>query len=361
MDAFLNPLVRFRGQRVLITGHTGFKGSWLAYWLLQLGADVSGISLQPANGNSLFTDLELDSKMNHYEIDIRNRQTLVQKVSEIKPTFVFHLAAQPLVRKSYKDPFETFSTNVLGSVNVLDAILEIESVRSLVYVTSDKCYENLEHDIPYCEEDRLGGHDPYSASKAAAEIVFNSYLKSFINSRPELGAASVRSGNVIGGGDWSQDRLVPDLIRSISSNTEVELRNPDAIRPWQHVLDPLHGYLLLALKLLDKPKEFSSSWNFGPLPTDKHTVGEVVAKIIKVFGVGKIATDTNSIPLHEAGLLLLDSTKAEKSLGWKQLLHFDEAIDRTANWYKRFLSSSHASTLCEDDIKEYMKRISTND
>jgi CDP-glucose 4,6-dehydratase len=361
MDAFLSPLDRFRGQRVLITGHTGFKGSWLTYWLLQLGADVSGISLQPANGNSLFSQLGLDSKMNHYEIDIRDRETLIQKVSEVKPTFVFHLAAQPLVRKSYRDPFETFSTNVLGSVNVLDSILEIENVRSLVYVTSDKCYENLERDIPYCEEDRLGGHDPYSASKAAAEIVFNSYLKSFINSRPELGAASVRSGNVIGGGDWSQDRLVPDLVRSISSNSDVELRNPDAIRPWQHVLDPLHGYLLLALKLLDQPKEFSSSWNFGPLPADKHTVGEVAAKIIKVFGVGQISVDSNSVPLHEAGLLLLDSSKAEKYLGWKQLLQFDEAVNRTANWYKRSMSSASASILCEDDIQEYMKRISAND
>lgn len=357
MDEQVISLGRFRNQRILITGHTGFKGSWLAFWLLQLGAEVSGISVRQENEKSLFEDLGLSTRLEHYEADIRDRKTLSKYISRIQPTIVFHLAAQPLVRQSYKDPFETFSTNVLGSVNVLDAILEIQSVRSLVYVTSDKCYENLEHDVPYSEEDRLGGHDPYSASKAAAEIVFHSYLKSFIDSRTEMGAASVRSGNVIGGGDWSEDRLVPDLIRSVSSNNKVQIRNPDAVRPWQHVLDPLYGYLLLALRLLDEPKKFSSSWNFGPGPSDIHTVAEVAAKVFHVFGSGQTALDKYGSPLHEAGLLLLDSSKAEALLGWTQLFKFDEAVDRTAHWYEKFLSLTDAETLCDHDIQEFTKRI----
>jgi CDP-glucose 4,6-dehydratase len=265
-----------------------------------------------------------------------------------------------LVRLSYDEPLSTFATNVMGTANVLEACRRVPVLRAIVVVTTDKVYENREWPWPYRESDALGGKDPYSASKAAAELAVLAWRRGFF-AQAGIPLVTARGGNVIGGGDWATDRLVPDIFRSLADGMPLSIRSPKSVRPWQHVLDPLYGYLLLAVKLLDKPKEFSSSWNFGPLPTDKNTVGEVAAKIIKVFGVGKIDTDTKSIPLHEAGLLLLDSTKAEKYLGWKQLLHFDDAVDRTANWYKRFSSSSHASILCEDDIQEYMKRISTND
>ena len=257
-------LSSFSGKRVLITGHTGFKGSWLAFVLSEAGADVVGYALSPESGRSHFELLNLKDHIRHVVGDVRDQASLHAVVQSARPEFVFHLAAQALVKESYGDPVGTFSTNVMGSVNLLEAVRQSETVRSLIYVTSDKCYENMEWPWGYRENDRLGGHDPYSASKAAAELSFAAYAKSFFSSRPELGAATTRAGNVIGGGDWAKDRIVPDCIRAVEASRPVQLRSPNATRPWQHVLEPLSGYMLLAIRLRDDPARYAGSWNFGP-------------------------------------------------------------------------------------------------
>ena len=349
-------LSNFRKKKVFITGSTGFKGTWLSYILSLSGAKVMGYALPHKNNQkSHFNDLNLRKKIIQIDDDIRNRKKLISSVIKFKPDYVFHLAAQSLVRPSYKDPYNTFETNVMGSVNILDAVLATKTVRSLIYVTSDKCYENNEWIWGYRENDRLGGRDPYSASKAAAENVFLAYSKSFIKTKSQLGAASVRAGNVIGGGDWAVDRIVPDCIRFIKKGIPITLRNPNATRPWQHVLEPLSGYLILALKLYSDPDKFSGSWNFGPSTFRTATVSKLAKSIIKHFKKGRIVTKPDPNQLHEAGLLQLNCDKAHQELNWKSTWDLEKTFKVTADWYKRVLSGEMVEVVTKEQIDKYFR------
>jgi CDP-glucose 4,6-dehydratase len=278
-------------------------------------------------------------------------------MQSFQPEIVFHLAAQPLVKKSYADPALTFDTNVMGSVNLLDAVRQCTTVRSLVYVTSDKCYENLEWVWGYRENDQLGGYDPYSASKAAAEIVFSAYARSFFSSRPSLGAATARAGNVIGGGDWAVDRIVPDCIRAIENEQPIQLRNPSATRPWQHVLEPLSGYLVLAFKLYEKPNKFGGSWNFGPMSTEVRTVHDVALYIIQTLGIGSIEITESELQQHEARLLQLNCDKAHQDLGWKPRWGVDKTFSATAEWYKAFMAGDTVENITRAQIKDFFPEL----
>lgn len=324
----------YRGKRVLVTGHTGFKGSWLTLWLKELGAEVIGVSL-PHSSNSnhwALSDFPVDDR----RLDICDAKSLQLVFSETRPEIVFHLAAQALVRKSYKTPLETWSTNVMGSANVLEACRHLTSVRAIVAITTDKCYQNQEWPWGYRESDRLGGHDPYSASKACAELVVDSYRSAFFNSESAPLLATARAGNVIGGGDWSEDRLIPDLVRALESNKSLEIRSPGATRPWQHVLESLSGYLLLGQKLLSGDRAFADAWNFGPEPEGNRTVAEVLGKLNKYWEKMEWHVDSQSQP-HEANLLYLDSAKAKSKLGWSSVWNIDTTIEKTAQWYEAWL------------------------
>jgi CDP-glucose 4,6-dehydratase len=350
-------LSKFSGRRVFITGHTGFKGSWLAFLLRELGADVMGFALPPAEPISHFNLLGLDSKIKNVIGDIRDATLLADSLGKFEPEFVFHLAAQSLVRPSYSDPIATFSSNIMGSVNLLEAVRVCDSVRSLVYITSDKCYENMEWTWGYRENDLLGGRDPYSASKAAAEIVFSSYTKSFFDLRPFLGAASSRAGNVIGGGDWAVDRIVPDCIRAISSGKPINLRNPSATRPWQHVLDPLTGYLILSMKLYEEPKKWGGSWNFGPSSCESHTVQEVAIMLIKYLGRGSITLEDSPNHFHEARLLQLNCDKANQLLGWHTRWNSEKAIEATALWYKSQMNGDNIEMTTRNQLHDFFPEL----
>jgi CDP-glucose 4,6-dehydratase len=348
----------FSGKRVFITGHTGFKGSWLAFLLAELGADVMGFALPPPPGPSHFDLLGLKAKINHNIGDIRNGSALQDALCAFQPEFVFHMAAQALVKQSYADPVGTFSTNVMGSVHLLEAVRHCDSVHSLVYITSDKCYENMEWAWGYRENDRLGGHDPYSASKAAAEIVFSAYARSYFSSRPELGAATTRAGNVIGGGDWAMDRIIPDCIRAIEANSPIRLRNPMATRPWQHVLEPISGYLLLAAQLRNRSTEYAGSWNFGPSAAEVRTVYEVASALSQHLGRGRIETQDSQPPHHEARLLQLSCDKAHQFLGWYPRWNVDKALAATAQWYKTILEGGDAETITRAQLLDYFPELS---
>lgn len=325
----------YAGRRVLVTGVTGFKGAWLALWLQRLGAEVVGFSLAPPTSPSLFDEMGLATELEWIEGDVRDQAAVNAAVVRARPDIVLHLAAQPLVRRSYADPVETFATNVLGTAHVLDAVRRNE-VGACVNVTSDKCYENVEQPHGYRESDPMGGHDPYSASKGCAELVASSFARSFFAHGASTLLASVRAGNVIGGGDWSEDRLVPDCIRAYSAGESVEIRNPHATRPWQHVLEPLSGYLQVGAQLLERQTAAAGAWNFGPLPTGNLTVGDVVARVTQAWGDPALAMQYVPDPqhLHEATLLQLDVTKAVTRLGWRPVLDAPEAIDRTVAWYR---------------------------
>ena len=343
----------FRGRRVFITGHTGFKGSWLAFLLHEMGADVMGFALPPATIVNHFDLLGLDRSIKHVVGDIRDSAHLAKTLQDFKPDYVFHLAAQALVRLSYDDPVSTFSTNVIGSVNLLEAVCKCESVRSLVYITSDKCYENVEWIWGYRENDQLGGRDPYSASKAAAELVFSTYTRSFFEQRPLLGAASTRAGNVIGGGDWAVDRIIPDCIRAIQADEPVRLRNPEATRPWQHVLEPLAGYLLLAGRLYEEPKKWRGSWNFGPSTQEVRSVTNVAEAIVGHIGKGHVEVVESKTQAHEARLLQLNCDKAHQLLGWYPRWHVEKTLEATARWYKTIMNGGDAEAITRAQIKEY--------
>lgn len=322
----------YRGCRVLLTGHTGFKGSWLALWLKQLGAEVHGVALAPQTTPNHW-DL-LGSGVDSRILDLRDVESLRPAVHEARPHIVFHLAAQPLVRRSYRDPLETWSTNVLGTANLLDACRGLEGLRAIVVVTSDKCYENREWVWGYREIDPLGGHDPYSASKAAAELVTASCRSAFFSGPGSPYVATARAGNVIGGGDWSEDRLVPDLVRAIARGESVQIRSPHATRPWQHVLESLSGYLLLGSGLLQGRSDLAGAWNFGPDADGNRSVAAFLDAFAARWPALRWAHALADNP-QEAGLLHLDSSKARAVLGWRPVWGFDGALDRTAEWYRR--------------------------
>jgi len=340
------------GKKVLLTGHTGFKGAWLGLWLNRMGAEVTGVSLSPSSKPNLFTLANVANLTDSHFIDIRNADTVANVVEKNKPEIVFHLAAQALVRASYRDPLPTLATNVMGTANVLDALLKIDTARVVVAVTTDKVYENLETGQPYKEDDKLGGYDPYSASKAAAEIVISCYRNSFLK-HAGIALASARAGNVIGGGDWSEDRLIPDAIRAWTSGLPLLIRNPNAIRPWQHVLEPLNGYLLLAEQLYTD-SSLAQAYNFGPNTHEAATVGDVIKSANKIFGSGEIIWGEGINGPHEAGLLALNTSKAKVVLGIKPRWNLHESVSRTLEWYKKLNSNHTAYSLCDADISAFI-------
>lgn len=338
-----------RGRRVLVTGHTGFKGSWLCLCLLRAGARVCGYALPPRTEQDNFVRTGLAKRLDHQEGDVRDLDRLRTVTAAFQPEVAFHLAAQALVRRSYADPAETFAVNSLGTANVLEALRAVPACRTVVAITSDKCYENREWVWGYREDDSLGGHDPYSASKAAAEVIISSYRRSFF--RPAgRGLASARAGNVIGGGDWSPDRLVPDCIRSLARGETIVLRRPEATRPWQHVLEPVSGYLRLAEALLDQPQAFDEAWNFGPEPSGVYTVRDVVELVIRGWGSGRWEP-TGDTSTHEAGLLALDISKARQRLGWGPVWDAPTAIARTVAWYRA--QEQDMFGFCERQVEDY--------
>jgi CDP-glucose 4,6-dehydratase len=360
----------FKDRRIFVTGHTGFKGAWLTLWLTGLGAQVTGYALDPPTEPSLFDSLALGAAAEGFTDlrgDVRDRGRLRDALAAAAPEIVFHLAAQPMVRRSYAEPVLTYETNVMGTVNLLDAVRETAAAgagpRVVVNVTSDKCYENLETRRPYAEGDALGGHDPYSSSKACAELVTGAFRRSFFSAPGSPAVASARAGNVVGGGDWGEDRIVPDCVRALVANEPIEVRNPDAVRPWQHVLESLSGYLCLAAALLeDKVKATGDgpadgAWNFGPRDDALVTVREVVEAVVEDWGGGhwRPAPDAAQQP-HEAGLLVLDPGKAERGLGWRPAWSSREAVASAVRWYRAFADGAGAgelSALCRAEIAAY--------
>lgn len=348
-------LAVLKGKRVLVTGDTGFKGSWLSLWLHLLGADVTGYALQPEYEKNHFTMLELDKFITHVDGDIRDLEHIYRVFEDCQPEFVFHLAAQALVRRSYEEPKLTIDTNVGGSVNILECVRMTSSVRSIIFVTSDKCYRNNEWIFGYRENDPLGGHDPYSASKAAAEIVFSSYVNSFFSKYIHLGISSVRAGNVIGGGDWSTDRIVPDSIKALEAGRPIILRNPGAKRPWQHVLEPLYGYMMLAVKQYHEPQKYSSAWNFGPAIDSIRPVQDLASEVVKSWGEGSIKIESSSNAPHEAGLLNLNCDKANQVLGWRPCWDFATTVLKTVVWYQEVARGVSGQKVSRKQIEEFME------
>jgi CDP-glucose 4,6-dehydratase len=354
------PQDPFRGMRVLVTGHTGFKGSWLCAWLQAAGADIAGLALPPESDRpSLYTDLALDRQMRSILADIRDLEMVKRCVRETAPAIIFHLAAQPLVRRSYADPIGTLATNVMGTAHVLEAARGQPSVRAIVCVTSDKCYDNHETPRGYRETDPLGGTDPYSASKAAAELVVRSYRDSLYALGPSLRLATARGGNVIGGGDWSEDRLVPDLARALAAGKPLTLRNPLAVRPWQHVLELIHGYCMLGARLLDDDPAAEAAWNFGPRTDNEVTVRELVDRFVGHWAQrAAVEIRVEESPLRETRFLKLDITKAETELGWHPRFSFDETVAMTAAWYGRYRDDPPAAaTLARAQLAAYRRAI----
>lgn len=341
----------WRGKRVVLAGHTGFKGGWLALWLQQLGANVTGIALAPNTSPNLFDLADIQSGMTSHLCDIRDAANLSQIVRNANPEIVFHLAAQPLVRASYSDPLATYATNVMGTANLLDALRVLESVKVAVMVTTDKVYRNNEWLYPYRETDALGGHDPYSASKAASEIVIASYRDAYLQAQG-VAVATARAGNVIGGGDWSEDRLIPDAVRAWQTATPLEIRRPQAIRPWQHVLEPLAGYLTLAQKLWQQP-ELAGSYNFGPRNHEAATVRDVIEQSRSVYGNGDVIYGDGNTGPHEAGWLALETAKTQQTLGLSPKWPLLETVARTMAWYRAQHQGADARSLCHAEIAAY--------
>lgn len=347
----------YRGKRVLITGHTGFKGSWLAIWLHELGAEVIGVALDPQTKKDNFVLSGIGSKFKaDLRADIRDGEAMKHIFNEYQPEIVFHLAAQPLVRLSYDEPVDTWQTNVMGTINVMEAFRHCPSAKVAVMITTDKCYENRETNHAYAEDEPMGGYDPYSSSKGACEIAISSWRRSFLNpaeyAKHGKSIASVRAGNVIGGGDWAKDRIIPDCIRAIEAGQAITIRSRHAVRPWQHVLEPLGGYMMLAQKLWEKPTEYCEGWNFGPKMDAIVPVWDVATMLTKEMGKGELLDQTDPNAPHEANLLMLDIAKAQTRLGWQPRLSTAEAIALTADWYKRY-QSEDVYQLCVEEIKSF--------
>ena len=350
----------WNGKAVFVTGHTGFKGSWLALWLTQLGARVVGYALPPPTTPSLFELAGVAQAMTSLEADVRDLGRLRKAVNEAKPDVVFHLAAQSLVRHSYQEPVETYATNVMGTVNLLEAVRHCPSVRATVVVTSDKCYENKEWLWGYREDEPMGGYDPYSSSKGCAELVTAAYRRSFLAGkradRGATGVASARAGNVIGGGDWAKDRLVPDVLEAFAARRRASIRSPDAVRPWQHVLEPLAGYLLLAEKLYSDAGEFGGAWNFGPGDEDVRPVSWIVDRLRDYWGDGA-AWQVDATPQpHEAAYLKLDCAKARERLGWAPKLTLEPALEWIAEWHRAYLNGENMRRITEAQIARHQAR-----
>ena len=350
-------LTFYKKKRVLVTGATGFKGSWLCLWLQILGAKVCGVGYNPNKNKNLFYSLKLDKIIKLKIADVRNKNDLKKIVYAFRPQIVFHLAAQPLIYESFDKPYSTYYTNTVGTLNILEIIREAKFIKSLICVTSDKCYENNNSTKGFKESDKLGGEDPYSGSKACAEIITNTYIKSFFLKNKKLGVATVRAGNVIGGGDWSSKRLIPDCINSIILKKKIYLRNPKFNRPWQHVLEPLWGYLILAKKLYDLPQKYSGAWNFG---TNKGTITnvlEIVRKIINFWGDGKVKFNKKK-QFYEQENLQLNISKARQKLKWKPKYSVTQSVKVTTEWYKKTLiAKKHPLEITTEQINEYMKKI----
>lgn len=363
----------FKGKRVLITGHTGFKGSWLSIWLHELGAEVVGVGLEPYSEKDNFVLSGIGKKIKaDIRADIRDGEKMKEIFKQYQPEIVFHLAAQPLVRLSYEIPVETYETNVMGSINIMEACRVTDSVRVVVMITTDKCYENKEQIWGYRENEPMGGYDPYSSSKGAAEIAINSWRRSFFNpqdygKKHHVSIASVRAGNVVGGGDWAKDRIVPDCIRALEASKPIEIRSPKAIRPWQHVLEPLSGYLLLASKMLKEPTKYCEGWNFGPRTESIASVWDVASLLLEYYGrsvtqgdacseglkKGELKDVSDPNALHEANLLMLDISKAKFQLGWEPRTNINQCCELTADWYKRYYNED-VYNLCVEQIKMFM-------
>jgi len=346
------------GRKVLVTGHTGFKGSWLSIWLQHLGADIVGVSLSPPTQPNLFTEANVEKGMVSLQVDIRDREKIKEVFLKYKPSVVFHLAAQSLVIHSYKNPVETYETNVIGTLNVLEGIRSINTVRAAIMVTTDKCYENNSWVWGYRENDPMGGHDPYSSSKGAAELLIASYRRSYYPvhqfGKHKTGLASVRAGNVIAGGDWSKDRLIPDIVRAFQKGSKVKIRNPKSVRPWQYVLEPLFGYMKLAEKLSNDGQLYAESWNFGPRSNDVKNVEWIVKKMAKKWGkgVGWII-DKEEHP-HEENYLKLDCSKANIVLGWSSKCNIDYTLEKIVEWHNTDKKNKSFRESCIQQIDEYM-------
>lgn len=348
----------FRGKRILVTGHTGFKGSWLSVWLHELGAEIVGLGLEPYSSRDNFLLSGIGKKITaDLRVDIRDLHAVREVFAKYRPDIVFHLAAQPLVRLSYEIPADTYETNVMGTINVMEAIRSSSSVRVAIMITTDKCYDNKETTKGYVETDPFGGYDPYSSSKGACEIAIQSWRRSFFNpqeygKKHSISLASVRAGNVIGGGDWSQDRIIPDCIRALETGSPVAIRSPKAVRPWQHVLEPLSGYLLLAKRMWEEPLEYCEGWNFGPEANGVHSVWDVASELIRDYGTGKLVNASDPNAVHEANLLMLNIDKAKQRLGWKPRLDMKTCVALTADWYKRY-KTENVYKLCVEEINKF--------
>ena len=343
----------WQGKRVFLTGHTGFKGSWISLWLFSLGAEVRGYSLNPPTVPSLFKEAKINTLVDSCIGDIRDRDTLHKSMTEFNPDILIHMAAQPLVRYSYEAPVETYEVNVVGTAKVLQVARSCPNLKAVVNITTDKCYENDDRVEGYKEDDPMGGYDPYSSSKGCAELVASSYRRSFLRDLG-IGLASVRAGNVIGGGDWADDRLIPDILRSFEKSEPVVVRNPKASRPWQHVLEPLSGYLILAQKLYDNQDEHAEGWNFGPNEQDVKPVDWILDKMTSKWPNASWELDENPSP-HEAGFLKLDISKAKLKLGWNPIWELSYTLEKIISWHQAWLNKEDMQARCITEIKEYTR------
>lgn len=349
------------GRRVFVTGHTGFKGSWLALWLADMGAEVTGYALPPPSTPSLFETARVADLVQHIEGDVRDLAHLEQAVRDARPEIIFHLAAQPLVRLSYEQPVETYATNVMGTVDLLEAVRQVGGVRAVVCITSDKCYENREWAWPYREADPMGGHDPYSSSKGAAELVIAAYRSSYFDpariAEHGVGVASVRAGNVIGGGDWALDRLIPDIVRAFQAGVAPLIRAPDSVRPWQHVLEALGGYIAIAERLFAGEARFADAWNFGPAADDARPVRWIVDRMAALWGDGRKWMTPDGPQPHEAALLTLDCSKARAELGWRPAMNLDRTLASITEWHRGQDAGEDARSISLDQIRRYRRAV----
>lgn len=357
MESMVKLTNTFKDRRIIVTGHTGFKGSWLTLWLSMLGAKVTGVSLDPKDPLDAYYAMGIKKLSKDLRQDIREFKGLFNIINSTEPEIIFHLAAQPLVSQSYLQPLETLDTNIMGTANLLEACRLTPSVKTIVVITTDKCYENTGMHLPYDENDRLGGEDPYSSSKAAAELVVNSYRKSFFSSADSPGIATARAGNIIGGGDWAENRIVPDCIRALKEGRQILIRNPASVRPWQNILEPLYGYIILADKCFTNNKSFSEAWNFGPECSSVYNVWHLAKEIIKAWGSGTLFKSGEKQKIKEADYLSLNINKAKEMLGWTPVLTFQDSVGLTVDWYKAQAEGKDMLKFSIEQIENYMQLI----